>query len=195
MRKVISLFALMTLLLPLGGCFGGGEGQKALDLALTIRGEYLAMTAFSSQIQLRADYGQRVYDYALDMTVNEKETVLTVTQPELISGVTARMRADETFLEYDGLCIETGPLNDEGLTPVSTPPAMLTAVRESYITAYCFEEDGLLRVDYGSPDVPLGTGTEFTLWFHPESHDLTRGELSVDGACRAVCTFSPFTKE
>lgn len=195
MRKVISLFALMTLLLPLGGCFGGGEGQKALDLALTIRGEYLAMTAFSSQIQLRADYGQRVYDYSLDMTVNEKETVLTVTQPELISGVTARMRADETFLEYDGLCIETGPLNDEGLTPVSTPPAMLTAVRESYITAYCFEEDGLLRVDYGSPDVPLGTGTEFTLWFHPESHDLTRGELSVDGACRAVCTFSPFTKE
>ena len=195
MRKVFSLFALMTLLLPLGGCFGGGEGQKALDTALTIRGEYLALAEFSTQVQLRADYGQRVYDYSLDMTVNEKETALTVTQPELISGVTARMRAGETFLEYDGLCIETGPLNGEGLTPISAVPAMLTAVREAYITAYCFEEDGLLRVDYGSPDVPLGTGTEFTLWFHPESHDISRGEISVDGFRCIQCTFSPFTKE
>ena len=76
MRKVLSLFALMILLLPLNGCFGA-EGQRALDTALTIRGEYLSMPDFSSQVQLRADYGQRVYDYTLDLSVSGDEIVLT----------------------------------------------------------------------------------------------------------------------
>ena len=195
MRKVISLFALMTLLLPLTGCFGGGEGQKALDAALTIRGEYLAMTQFSTQVQLRADYGQRVYDYTLNVTNQGEETVLTVTAPELVSGVSARIRAEEMFLEYDGLVVETGPLNEDGLTPISSVPALMEAARGAYITACCFEDSGLLRVDCGSPDVPLGTGTEYVLWFHPETHDLTRGEISVDGFRCIECTFSPFTKE
>ena len=30
-------------------------------------------------------------------------------------------------LEYDGLAVETGPLNDQGLTPVSAIPALLVA--------------------------------------------------------------------
>ena len=194
MRKALSLFALMILLLPLNGCFGA-EGQKALDEALTIRGEYLSMSPFSSQVQLRADYGQRVYNYTLDLSVAGEEIVLTVTEPELIAGVTARTKAEETVLEYDGLCLETGSLDKSGLTPISALPAMLRAVREEYLTSYSFEEDGSLRVSCGDPDLPLGTGTEYTLWFHPETHDLTRGEISVDGSRRVSCTLSPFTKE
>ena len=194
MRKVLSLFALMILLLPLNGCFGA-EGQKALDEALTIRGEYLSMPSFSSQVQLRADYGQRVYDYTLDLSVSGEEIVLTVTEPELIAGVTARTEVGKTVLEYDGLCLEKGPLDNSGLTPISALPAMLRAVREDYLTAYNFEEDGSLRVSCGDPNLPLGTGREYTLWFHPETHDLTRGEISVDGICRVSCILSPFTKE
>lgn len=195
MRKVISLFALMTLLLLLSGCFGGGEGQKALDAALTIRGEYLAMTNFSTQVQLRADYGRRIYDYTLELVSDSEEITLTVTAPELVSGVSARLRNTELFLEYDGLCIETGPLNSDGLTPLSAIPAALEAVRSAYITSCCFEDSGLLRCDYGSPDVAPGSGTEYVLWFHPDTHDLVRGEISVDGFRHIECTFSPFTKE
>ena len=195
MRKVFSLFALMTLLLPLTGCFGGGEGQKALDTALTIRGEYLALTDFSTQAQLRADYGQRVYEYTLDVAADETEMVLTIAAPELVAGTTARIRAGETFLEYDGVCVETGPLNEDGLTPISAVPALLDAVRSAYINACCFEDSGLLRCDCGSPDLPPGTGTEYVLWFHPDTHELVRGEISTEGFRCIECTFSPFTKE
>jgi len=194
-RKVFSLFALMTLLLPLTGCFGGGEGQKALDTALTIRGEYLALTDFSTQAQLRADYGQRVYEYTLDVAADETEMVLTIAAPELVAGTTARIRAGETFLEYDGVCVETGPLNEDGLTPISAVPALLEAVRSAYINACCFEDSGLLRCDCGSPDLPPGTGTEYVLWFHPDTHELVRGEISTEGFRCIECTFSPFTKE
>ena len=195
MRKVFFLFALMMTLLPLSGCFRGGEGQKALDAALTIRGEYLALTNFSSQVQLRADYGLRVYDYVLDVNSDAEEMILSVAAPELIAGITARLKAEESFLEFDGLSVETGPLNEQGLTPLSAVPALLDAVRGAYITACCFEDSGLLRVDCGDPDTPLGSGTEYILWFHPDTHDLTRGEISVDGRRRIECTFSPFTKE
>ena len=194
MRKVLSLFALMILLLPLNGCFGA-EGQKALDTALTIRGEYLSHPPFSAQAQLRADYGQRVYDYTLDVSVSEDEVLLTVTEPELIAGITARIKSDESFLEFDDLCLETGSLDETGLTPVSAIPRMLAAIRQDYLTAYNFDENGTLRVSCGDPDLPPGTGTEYTLWFHPETHDLIQGEISVDGTRRILCTFSPFTKE
>lgn len=185
----------MMTLLPLSGCFGAGEGQKALDAALTIRGEYLALTDFSTQAELRADYGLRVYDYTLDVISDAEETTLTVAAPELIAGVTARLKAEKSFLEFDGLSVETGPLNEQGLTPLSAIPALLEAVRGAYITACCFEDSGLLRVDCGSSDIPPGTGTEYVLWFQPDTHDLTRGEISVDGRRCIECTFSPFTKE
>ena len=194
MRKVLFLFALMILLLPLNGCFGG-EGQKALDTALTIRGEYLSYPPFSTRAQLRADYGQRVYDYTLDVSVSEEETLLTVTEPDLIAGITARIKADENFLEFDDLRLETGALDETGLTPISAIPRMLTAIRQDYLTTYCFDESGALRVSCGDPDLPPGTGTEYTLWFHPDTHDLMQGEISVDGVRRIFCTFSPFTKE
>ena len=89
MRKVFSLFALTIPLLLLSGCLGGGEGQKLLDQALTIRGEYLAMEAFSARAELTADYGQRVYPYTLEVAESGEEITLTVAQPELISGITA----------------------------------------------------------------------------------------------------------
>ena len=184
----------MILLLPLNGCFGG-EGQKALDTALTIRGEYLSLPSFSTQAQLRADYGQRIYDYTLEISVSEEEVLLTVTEPDLIAGVAARFKQGERFLEYEDLCLETGPLDESGLTPISAFPGMLTAIRQDYLTACSFEESGALRVTCGDPDLPPGTGTEYTLWFHPDTHDLMQGEISVDGIRRIFCTFSPFTKE
>lgn len=195
MRKVFSLCVLMMTLLLFSGCAGGGEDQDALDLALTIRSEYLAVMHFTAQAELTADYGQRVYDYTLSVDANQEETVLTVTAPELMAGVTARAKTDAIFLEYDTLCIETGPLANDGLSPVSAIPAMLNAVRRAYITTCGMDESGLLRVDYGNPDTPPGTGTEYVLWFDPDSHALVQGEVSSDGFRCISCTFSQVTKE
>lgn len=193
MRKVFSLCVLMMTLL-LSGCAGGGEDQKALDLALTIRSEYLALNRFFAQTELTADYGQRVYEYGIQVDASPEETVLTVTSPDLVAGVTGRFQTEEAFLAYDGLVLETGPLTDDGLTPITAIPALLEAVKSGYITA-CSAGEDLFRVDCGSPDVPVGTGTEFVLWFDPESHDLVRGEVSQDGRRCIFCEFSQVTKE
>lgn len=191
MRKRLICVLMTTLLLA--GC-GKAGGNEAEELALTIRGEYLAMESCAIQASVTADYGQRVYEYEMAVAVNEEETVLTLSAPETVAGLTARLAGEESRLEFDGLSVDTGPMDEDGLTPVSAVPALLEAARSGYITACGLEGDGtLLRMDCGDPTGSLGSGTEYALWFDASTHILTKGEISVDGFRVILCEFSQFT--
>lgn len=191
MRRCLVCVLMTTLLLVGCGRRGGNEGE---ELALTIRGEYLAMDGCAARAAVTADYGQRVYRYEMAVAVSGGETLLTLSAPETVAGLTARMAGEENLLEFDGLSVETGPLDEDGLTPVSAVPALLEAARSGYITACALEEDGaVLRVDCGDPAGSPGTGTETALWFDAATHALTRGEISTDGFRVILCEFSEFT--
>ena len=191
MRKLV-LCVLMTTLL-LAGC-GQAGGNEAEELALTIRGEHLGMDRCTAQVSVTADYGQRVYEYEMAVAVTGEETLLVLSAPETVAGLTARISGEDSALEFDGLSVETGPLDPDGLTPVSAVPALLEAVRSGYITACGLEEDGtLLRVDCGDPEGTPGEGTEISLWFAAAAHVLVRGEISVDGSCAVRCEVDSFT--
>ena len=182
----------MTTLL-LAGC-GRTEVGKGEELALAIRGEYLAMDRCATQASITADYGQRVYQYEMAVTVTESETTLSLTAPETVAGLTARLEGEEGLLEFDGVSVETGPMDENGLTPASAVPALLEAARSGYITACALEEeDTLLRVDCGDPAGSPGSGTETVLWFDASTHALVRGEVSVDGFRVVLCEVTQFT--
>ena len=121
MRRSLLICVLM-MTLSLSACGGGGGGSEAEELALTIRGEYLAMTSCAAQAVVTADYGQRVYRYELSAAVNGEEALLTLTAPETVAGLTARIEEDEGWLEYDGAILETGELAPGGLTPMGAIP-------------------------------------------------------------------------
>ena len=188
-RRLICV--LMTTLL-LAGC-GRAEVDKGEELALAIRGEYLAMDRCAAQASITADYGQRVYQYEMAVTVTESETTLSLTAPETVAGLTARLDGEESLLEFDGVSVETGPMDADGLTPVSAVPALLEAARTGYITSCALEEGTLLRVDCGDPEGTPGAGAETALWFDVSTHALVRGEISIDGFRVILCEFSDFT--
>lgn len=194
MRKLMICVLMMTFLLI--GCKGGTAGiSEAEELALSIRTEYIEMTACQANVTITADYGQRVYQYGLTAAVNGEETVLTLTAPETVAGITARLSGEENLLEYDDVIVETGPLNEEGLSPVSALPVLLECAKSGFITATTFEtvgEQEILRVMYGDPEEEAGTGTETSLWFDKDSHILLEGEVSVDGLRVILCEFSQF---
>lgn len=191
MRKLLLCVLMMTL--PLAGCGKAGVSE-AEELALAIRGEYLTMTGCAAKADITADYGRRVYQYGMTVAVTEQETVLTLTAPETVAGLSARMTGEESLLEFDGLSVETGPMDENGLTPVASVPALLEAARTGYITACALEEDGtVLRVDCGDPVGSPGMGTETVLWFDTATHALVKGEISVDGFRVILCEFSDFT--
>lgn len=191
MRKCLVCVLMTTLLLT--GCGKAGVSE-AEELALTIRGEYLAMDGCAARAAITADYGQRVYRYELAVAVSGEETVLTLSAPETVAGLSARLDGEESLLEFDGVSVETGPLDGNGLTPVSAVPALLEAAKSGYITTCALEEDGaVLRVDCGDPAGSPGTGAETALWFDAATHALTRGEISSDGFRVILCEFSDFT--
>ena len=79
---------MMTLVL-LTACGGTAAGDPAEELALAVRGEYLAMERCAAEVEITADYGQRVYEFLLSAAVDGEETVLTLREPELAAGITA----------------------------------------------------------------------------------------------------------
>lgn len=199
MRK--RLCALMMIVPLLTGCGAGkqAEDHSAEELALTIRGEYLAMTACSAAVDIVADYGQRVYEYTLEAAWSKDgETVLTVTAPESIAGITARLKSGSGYLEFDGASLETGALTADGLSPIEAIPVLLENIFSGYIAQCAMETvDGrqLLWICCRDPEVSPGTGTETAFWFDADSHALSRAEIYSDGYAVIQCTFTDFAKE
>lgn len=192
MKKQLLFLPMMLLLLT--GCGGGQEGKTGAEaLAVEIRGEYMAMTGYSLQAQVNADYGQRVYDFTLSVTNDGEETAVVIREPEMLSGVTARIHGEEGTLEYDDLSLETGFLDGESLSPVSALPTLMEAARTQYIDR-CTLADGVLEVHCADPEQDSGTGQEVTLWFDAQTHALTSGEISQDGRRVIACQITEFTK-
>lgn len=195
MRKLLLCVPMMTLLLLSAcGCSpaGAGEGE---ELALAIRGEYLEQPAWTAAAAVTADYGQRVYQYELTAACDGEETTLALTAPETVAGIAARLKGEEGLLEYDGISVETGPLDGDGLSPVSAIPVLLETARSGYIRTCTLDgEAGLLRLDCGDPEGEPGAGREISLWFDADSHALVKGEISVDGFRAILCEFTDFTK-
>lgn len=192
MKKRLLFLPMMLLLLT--GCGGGQEGETGTEaLAVAIRGEYMAMTGYSLQAQVNADYGQRVYDFTLSVTSDGEETAVVIREPEMLAGITARIDGDEGTLEYEDLSLETGLLDGESLSPMSALPTLVEAARTQYIDR-CTLADGVLEVHCTDPEEDAGTGREVTLYFDAQTHALTGGEISQDGRRVITCEITEFTK-
>lgn len=194
-RSLLLLTATSALLLT--GCTGGGSSTKdKLEAAQSV---YRTMSGCTAQAEITADYGQRVYEFTLDLQYTKGgETVLTVTAPEDIAGVTARLKDGAATLEYDGASLETGELDGQGLSPVSALPALLNAVQTGFIAEVGREdldETATLRICCRDPEQAPGAGVETAVWFDLDTHGLVQGEISVDGARVILCRFTQFTME
>ena len=75
------------------------------------------MERCAAEVAVTADYGQRVYEFLLSAAVDGDETVLTLREPELAAGITARIGEEGGALEYDGLALDTAPWRGKLFSP------------------------------------------------------------------------------
>lgn len=196
MRKLLTCVLMMTLLLS--GCKAGGGGESPEELAGTIRDEYQNMAGWSAVAEVTADYGEKVFDFTMDVQWRrEGETVLTITAPELLAGITARVAEKETVLEYDGVGLSLGALDGDGLTPVSAVTALMDRIGQGYMArcAWTGPEESQLAIRYQDPELAANQGTEFLLTFDRASHALLGAEVSSAGTTVLTVNFSNFTME
>ena len=192
MRKSWIFVPMMILLLS--GCSLGSGSRETDRMALDIQNEYRDSTECAARASIVSDYGQRIHSYEMEVAVSGERTTLTITAPEEVAGISAVAEGVDTFLEYGELVLETGPLDGEGLTPVSAVPVLLEAARNGMICCCTMEEkEDLLRVEYGDPQREPGQGREVTIWFSPSDHSIRQGEIALDGVRVISCTFEDFT--
>lgn len=191
MRRLFACVLMMTLL---AACAPAGETPE--DAAFHLQERYRSAAGFSATVDLTAEYGDRVYDFTVDaLCRKDGETVLTVTAPELIAGITARLAEGETVLEYDGAALSLGDLDGEGLTPVSAIPELFRQAAMGWMArcAWGDEERTRLETLCRDPEAEEGTGAEFLMLFDRETFAPIRAELSRDGVRVLTAQFSDFT--
>ena len=194
MRRWSFCAPMIALCLLLTGC-GRGEGP-AEDPAQTIRTEYSALASCTGIAEITADYGQRVYDFTLDFSVADGETTLTITAPEEVAGVTARIAAGETRLEYDGVMLETGLLSRGRAIPgqraasyAAAMPAAVSATngaRKRQRRKRCSGWTIAMRRRHRAAGQRQACGSIQRGMGWP------RGELMVDGYRVITCVFTEF---
>lgn len=196
MRKLTACVLMMTLLLS--GCRAGPAAETPEDAALAVREEYKALAGWSAVVDVSVCYSETVYDFTLNAEWRrEGETVLTVTAPELLSGITARIAKGETVLEYDGAGLSLGLLDGDGLTPVSAVTAVMEQIEKGWMAkcAWAGEEEQYLQITCRDPELEADTGTQFLLLFDRSTHALLSTEVSVAGETVLTARVSNFTTE
>ena len=177
MRKAIACALMMTLLL-LPGC--GGREARLEEQFDALRGAVTAAESIRFQAAVTADRGESVAEYTMNAAYDGQQTSIELITPELLKGVKATALRGETSVSYDGVMLGAGPLDGEGLTPVSAIPVMLDAMANAYVELVWQEDDDLAARLY------VGENSVLTLWVDGTSLAPTAAEIAADG--RTVVT-------
>ena len=177
MRKGIISALMMTLLL-LPGC-GGRETRLEKSFG-ELRSAVTAAQDIHFQAAMRADSDGSTADYILAADYDGQETQVEVLSPEILAVVKAAAKRGETTISYDGVILGAGPLDGEGLTPMSAIPVMLDALASSYVELLW--RDG----DYIAARLYVGERSVLTVWLEKDTLSPRSAEYATDG--RTVVT-------
>lgn len=137
MGRIRHLTLLVLCLWLLGGCGGRSHGEKTAFLRL--RAKWLEQDAFSLRSEVRADYGERVYDFVLRYEGSGEGGVLTVEQPAELEGVEAEIGEKGVTLRYDGAVLDTGAILGN-LSPLEAFPLLIRCWQRGCVTD-CWREN------------------------------------------------------
>jgi len=168
----------------LAGCGGHSQQERFETLRQPIaEAEVLSLTA-----QLTVNEGDQVEDYGLTCVCKQDAWDVTVDAPELLSGITAHLDAEDSSLLYKDVILATGDLTASGIAPVSAVPVVIDTLRDGYVDTI-WSEDGCLAVKLIKDDT-----VAVTIWFDDANTPKT-AELSENGTVKAACTIENFTIE
>lgn len=173
-RSIFPLLLCLCLLLT--GC-----GKSKAETAFEAFSETLGETeALSFTAQVRAEYEHKTARFTLSYSEDADGGRVTVLAPELIRGVSARVASGGTTLEYDSVVLDTGSLDSFGLSPLSSMPVFVRALRTGHVDS-AWEDDGKHAVQLEPED-----GLRCTVWFEPAEMTPLRAELITDGRVTVV---------
>ena len=161
---------LLCLCLVLTGCQRHDIESEFSALSQRLnQAQFLSFTA-----NIRAEYEDKTARFTLSYEEDSEGGTVTVIAPELIQGIKARVAPGGTQLQYDTVVLDTGALDNFGLSPLSSLPLLVKAMKSAHLDS-CWEEDGI-RVLQLQPEDEL----KCTVWFDEAMRPLRSELISGD---------------
>ena len=151
--------------------------------------ELSEQNALSFTANIRAEYENKTARFTLGYEEDAEGGTVTVLAPEIIKGIKARVSPGSTSLEYDTVMLDTGALDNLGLSPLSSLPLMVQALKSAHLDSF-WEEDEQLVLQLEPDD-----GIKCTVWFEPESMIPLRAEIISGGRVTVFIEISDWNAE
>ena len=167
----------------LTACGGGASRSSVEKFSQELRErEDLRFTS-----RIRAEYDDRCAEFTLEYISGSDGCTVTVISPDIIKGVSAHVKAGETALEYEGVMLDTGMLDDFGLSPMSALPLLVDAMKNGYLDS-AWEENGELAAIFVPSD-------EISVEVHMDKYTKTpvSAEISSSGRVRVFAEIKDWT--
>ena len=178
MRKLIASALMMTLLL-LPGC---GEREVRLEKGFAaLRDAVTAAQSIRFEAAVSADWGESTAGYTMAVHYDGQQTTMEILTPELLAGVSATALRGQTDISYDGVILGAGPLDGEGLTPMSAIPVILDALASAYVELLWWDGEQIAARLY------VGEQSVATVWLDGQTLAPTAGEVACDGRTVISC--------
>ena len=179
MKRLCLLLAMLSCLL-LTGCGSGQREKQFEEFSADIR----QRGALSFIAAVRAEYDDHTAKFTLSFEGDGDSCSVTVVEPEIISGITMRFEGGKAALDCNSISIDTGFLDENGLTPVNALPLIVRAMGSGHLDA-C-SKDGEMTVWHIIP----ADGITASLWVDSSTLIPARAELVSGGRVRVFCDFT-----
>lgn len=173
MKRCIPLLLICLLLC---GCTNPAREKRFNAFSQALAGqETLQFTA-----EVRSEYDDRSFSFTLDYLKDAEGQTVRVLEPEHIAGIRAHLSPGSSTLEFQGLILDTGPLDPYGLSPMNALPTLVEALCRAHLESV-WEEDGALACQ-----LILDDHLSARVWFSEDMIPL-RAELQSDDTVRIFC--------
>ena len=176
-------------LLLLGGCGGRSHSEKAAFLKL--RSMWLEKGSVTLRSEVRADYGERVYDFTLRYEGGGESGVLSVEKPLELEGVEAELSEKGVTLRYDGVLLDTGAILGN-LSPLEAFPLLVRTWQSGFVTD-CWREswngEACLTARFDLTEAGEAEERLCVSRFRPKDGTPLSAEFLADGRTVLSCEF------
>ena len=186
MQVIISLLLTAAMLIwkdELLYLFGASENTiyYAADDGKSQFLEFVNVVSSAENISFSAKVSAQYSDKTAQFTLGYEQTAdgasVSVIEPEMLRGIKANVAGKNLSLEYDGAILDIGTLDDAELSPMSSLPLIVQAMRNGHLEISWVEDDMLAARIIPADDYVV------TLWIDssltPRSAEISYKENTV----------------
>ena len=132
-QKTLSALLCLLLLLSFSACSRDVPAEERIG---EIRAQY-QQSEQRFQADITADYGEHVHQFRLHF--DSANASIEVLSPDIIAGITIALSESGTMLHFEGAVLDTGPLTEDGLSPLAALPMIVSQWKDGHIVAAHYE--------------------------------------------------------